>query len=627
MTSITDELRQEIEKVGGACFPSECIELNEVRQVHHVHQNENGQEVGKLDIEKQVATIKNVIERAKENPGLYASPEFTEAVKFIREHDQESWVALRCQIKAGKPYGVLLADIDNATRPDSEGSGERNVAAALINLAVDRGELFYDESTRDAYITVIGDNVTLKVGSMAFLEWLNYEYYKDSGHSSATEGAIKQASCTLSGLCKYDGKPERVFMRSAKHEETGAYYLSMGDEKNRAIEITSTGRRMVDKSPVRFWKPSTASAFSEPAEGGDVNKLWEFCNIPEEDRFLVLAWLLECFRVDTPYPVLELNGVQGSAKSTTESNLRMLVDPSTVNLRSAPKNVEDIFVCAANNHLLAYENLSFLSAKTQDAFCTIATGGGAGGRKFFTNGEEFLVETKRAIIMNGIPSLITAQDLTERSIHLELPRVERYLCEGDLQKGFDTALPEIFGGLLDLFVKTLAKLPTVKTSGRERMVDFCCLGEAMMQSMGHKAGAFTELYNKNRKESVIRSIESSPVASAVLEYAEGFPEGSGIHDGTYQELLDKLLPYKAGSSDGWPQRAKGLANALKRNMPALQEAGIIVKPEQGRRTDRNGRKVFIQKAGAHSAHGVHGLAGNTQRESIAGVPVDDGRPF
>ena len=148
-----------------------------------------------------------------------------------------------------------------------------------------------------------------------------------------------------------------------------------------------------------------------------------------------------------------------------------------------------------------------------------------------------------------------------------------------------------------------------------------------MQSMGHKAGAFTELYNKNRKESVIRSIESSPVASAVLEYAEGFPEGSGIHDGTYQELLDKLLPYKAGSSDGWPQRAKGLANALKRNMPALQEAGIIVKPEQGRRTDRNGRKVFIQKAGAHSAHGVHGLAGNTQRESIAGVPVDDGRPF
>jgi len=92
-------------------------------------------------------------------------------------------------------------------------------------------------------------------------------------------------------------------------------------------------------------------------------------------------------------------------------------------------------------------------------------------------------------------------------------------------------------------------------------------------------------------------------------------------------LLDKLLPYKAGSSDGWPQRAKGLANALKRNMPALQEAGIIVKPEQGKQQNRNGRKVFIQKKCVHGVHGVHCLAGNTQRESIAGVPVDDGRPF
>ena len=259
--------------------------------------------------------------------------------------------------------------------------------------------------------------------------------------------------------------------------------------------------------------------------------------------------------------------------------------------------------------------------------CSMATGGAAGGRTLFTNGEETVLEMKRPVVINGIPSLITAQDLTERSIHIELPRLEQYEGEVNLQAKYKTALPEIFGGLLDLFVKTLATLPNVKITRPPRMVDYCLLGEAMAQSMGHEAGAFTDRYNENRKDSVLRSIESSPVASAVLEYAEGFRDGSDIHDGTYQELLDKLLPYKAGSNEGWPQRAKGLANALKRNIPALQEAGIIVKPEQGRQQSKNGRKVFIQKAGVHDVRSAHDLAGNTQGERIAGVPVDDRRPF
>lgn len=414
-------------------------------------------------------------------------------------------------------------------------------------------------------------------------------------------------------------------MRRAKCEETGAYYLFMGDEKNRVIEITPTGRRMLDKSPVRFWKTSSMSAFPEPVAGGDVNKLWEFCNIPKENQPLVLAWLLECYRVDTPYPVLELNGVMGSVKSTTESRLRTLVDPSTVNLRTAPKSVEDIFVCAANNYLIAYENLSYLPAKWQDAFCTIATGGGSGGRQLFTNGEEYLVEVKRPIIINGIPSLITAQDLTERSIHLELPRVELYLCEGDLQKGFDAALPEIFGGLLDLFVKTLAKLPEVKTSGRERMVDFCRLGEAMMQSMCHKKGTFLELYNENRKDSVIRSIESSPVASAILEMAEESAFDAVFH-GTYKELLDKLIQYKGGDNEGWPKSEKGLANALKRNIPALQEAGVIVIPERGKKSGNKGFTVTLKKS-ERCEHGEHDSAQTSSKEKKSVESVDDGRPF
>ena len=107
MSNITDELRREAEQTGSALFSDEYSKLNDVHRVHYVHQTENGQEVEKQDIEGRVATIKSVIEQAKENPGLYASLEFVEAMKFVRVHDDELWVALRCQIKREKPNGVL----------------------------------------------------------------------------------------------------------------------------------------------------------------------------------------------------------------------------------------------------------------------------------------------------------------------------------------------------------------------------------------------------------------------------------------------------------------------------------------------------------------------------------------
>ena len=221
MKSIIDEIVGEVEKLAATdstFFLSSQNGPNDVHHVHHVHPSENTQEAEKAELEKHIATVESVIERAKENPGLYASTEFIDAMKFIREADDEAWIRCRVKIKREKPSGVLLSDIDEATRPDSEIGGERNVAAAVIALAVGRCDLFYDANTRDAYFTVKDSNDTFKIGSTACSAWLSYEYYKDSGHSSASEGAIKQASCALSGLCKFEGKPERVSMRAAKCE-------------------------------------------------------------------------------------------------------------------------------------------------------------------------------------------------------------------------------------------------------------------------------------------------------------------------------------------------------------------------------------------------------------------------
>ena len=104
-----------------------------------------------------------------------------------------------------------------------------------------------------------------------------------------------------------------------------------------------------------------------PADKGDINLLWRSINVEDTDRVLVLAYLLECWRPDTPFPVLEIVGQQGSGKSETQEFLRRLIDPNRVNLRGAPKNAEDIFVGAGNSWLVSLNNLSGLTPAQQDA--------------------------------------------------------------------------------------------------------------------------------------------------------------------------------------------------------------------------------------------------------------------
>ena len=59
-------------------------------------------------------------------------------------------------------------------------------------------------------------------------------------------------------------------------------------------------------------------------------------NVTEEDRHLLLAFLIECFRRQSPDPLLELTGLQGAAKSDSHRAIRKLIDPNRADLRSAP---------------------------------------------------------------------------------------------------------------------------------------------------------------------------------------------------------------------------------------------------------------------------------------------------
>ena len=106
---------------------------------------------------------------------------------------------------------------------------------------------------------------------------------------------------------------------------------------------------MIDSSdaPVRFERSTTMLPLPKPVHGGSVEEIRPFLNASRDDDWrLMLCWLLFTFQPLGPFPILVIQGEQGSAKTTTSRMLRMLIDPSELDLRSISKNEEDLMVGA-----------------------------------------------------------------------------------------------------------------------------------------------------------------------------------------------------------------------------------------------------------------------------------------
>ena len=433
------------------------------------------------------------------------------------------------------------------------------------------------------------------VNSKEFRAIVEGSIYRQSGKAvpSRTTDAVL---ATLSAHARYEGATQAVHLRVARHMDR--YYIDLCDDRWRVIEVDSKGWRILSSSPVMFTRMPTMRALAEPQPSRRFKPLLEYINIRKDDWILVLTWLIECFRPDTPYLGLSLKGPQGSAKSGTLDMLRDLVDPNQKNRRAKPKSREDLFVSAQNSHMLSYENLSGLSDDMQDGFCTILTGGGFSSRTLYTNQGESLISLKRPVLLNGIEPVVTRPDLLDRFICLGLPKIsaERRRPEADNQQQFDEAKPLILGAILTYFSQALAELPEVKKQklALPRMADFAQLGEAVMRAISKNtskktskkrteskmpSGKFIARFNQNRRSGVEQAIESSSLAESIRSYVTRHPDGI---EGSYAEvepvlLEDWLKTNGPNSKPGdWPKPGKAFGAELRRLEPALEQIGIRV---------------------------------------------------
>ncbi len=538
-------------------------------------------------IEVARAELQRVLSALVTDPKAYLTPIATEALSIIRAYDPIEYEAVRTDIKIANK-AVRVGELDKLVDRHDEGDTQNSFAARLTALAAKYCEMWHD---KDGTPYASLDRKTSadashrehwRIDSIGFREYLGWLAYTELKSTPASD-VLKTCLNALAGIAKFDGKEYAPALRVAK--DASGYWIDLCDEGWRAILITATGWRIMPSPTIRFIRTKAMRPLPVPVVGGDLKPLWRLSNVPAEDQLLVLAWILECYRCDTPYPLLELIGEAGSAKSTTQKTVRTFIDPNKVMLRVKPKNVEDAYVAAGNNHLISYENLSGLTADLSDALCTISTGGGQAGRQYYTNTEEYTIETHNPVIVNGIGAVVTRADLLDRAIALCLATIRARMTEKEHDSALTEAAPGIFGGLLDLFGKTLAILPTVNIppEQRPRMADFAQLGEAMVLATGGKAGDFLALYTQHRCDAIRRTVDSNPVAVACMEFvAKG-----RSHSGTVKQLLEELnrLSVATERGDYWPKYPRGLGDSLRRVAPALRQVGIQISVESKPRRD------------------------------------------
>jgi hypothetical protein len=455
---------------------------------------------------------------------------------------------------------------------------QKSIANEVIKLIVKDCELVHDRQKEPyAILHSGGTRRVIQIASRGFMEWVASKYYA-SKKSALSEASMKTVISTLSGKAVFEGRMVNIFTRIAKTDE--GYWLDLCNDEWESVLINETGWRVLSGgSTPLFARSNSMQAIPTPVQGGSLHTLWSLVNIPKEYQLMVVAWLLECLREDTPHVVMELVGEQGSAKSTTQKLLKMLIDPNAANLRAAPKQVEDVWIGALNSHVVSFENISHLGQDYQDALCVLATGGALTKRTLYTNKDEVIIELRKPIILNGISVNVTAQDLLDRSLHIELPPVQSRLQSRAVEEHFADSQAKIVGALLDQFVAALGVLGRVEIADADkpRMVDFAYLGEAVYQANGIEAGAFVTCYRAMRQKGVHRTIESSPVGLALLTFLENHPNG---WNGKMIELLACLQPFKPIGEANWPKSAKAMGDALRRLSPALRTLGLECKSSQ-----------------------------------------------
>ena len=140
----------------------------------------------------------------------------------------------------------------------------------------------------------------------------------------------------LRALARVNSDVASVWLRVAPTAD--GVVIDVADVGNTRIWVTGDGVKIRnDQTGPLFYRTATMRPLTMPAETGDIEKLRQYINLPDAERWLLIGWLTYVLchprMASVAFPILLLLGDQGSGKSFLCRLIRALLDPGAVTSR------------------------------------------------------------------------------------------------------------------------------------------------------------------------------------------------------------------------------------------------------------------------------------------------------
>lgn len=429
-----------------------------------------------------------------------------------------------------------------------------------------------------AYVDTANGREEVSISSNMFYSIIADDFRKETNGTNVSVKTIRECVFNHQGSILRNLKRMETKLRIHREDDGSVIRVDLGNKDYEYIEITSEGWRICSDGSKYFSRNSSQAELPTPIRGGEIERIFDYCRIPEDKQNLFIAYVVSCF-IDIIHPCLVIQGSAGSGKSTLSTFLKMLIDPCRNNAPSIfPRNESELKDVYNTNYFVAYDNLQRLNAKQSDYLCSIVTGSQVQRRKLYTDSEMCQFDLRQPILLNGISGIVTREDMLDRSIIIDLLPFEKSerRSERQMMKEFKEDLPLILGGIMDILVDVVATYEPDSLYACPRLIDFYEYGYYICEAIEKGRGdVFCDEFQNTmdyQKKTFCRN-------DSFKEVLIGFMENEDNEwKGTVGKLSDDLHSFadEFGVLDELPPTPNRLARELHLIADSLQREGVYI---------------------------------------------------
>jgi hypothetical protein len=519
-----------------------------------------------------------------------------------KEQDQKEHDNLGPQFEAGGNGMGNGSDSDD----DNNNRNKKKIELAFKKAEEIAKPLFKDQyGVCYGWIDISGHREVLRIESGKFKRLLFRLSYNNVGYV-ASRNTIDNWVHIFHAFADFEGPIHQLSSRVTPYN--GDIYYDLTNEIWQCVRITNSGWEILDSTPIPLFVRHNQTAQILPNRNYDPDIFDRFLQIinaatgNQERQILLKVYIISLFVPDIPHVMLVLHGEKGSAKTTLQTLIKLLVDPSKPRLLTIHNDRTEFIQQLAHNYVAYYDNVRGTPDWLSDEACKAVTGVGQTKRKLFTDDDDIIYEYKRCLGFNGINLSLTEPDALDRSIMIDLETIDKSKRkqESEIIAEFQILRPDLLGYILDILVKALQIKPTLQLQNLPRMADFAIWGEAIARAMGYHDMKFLNAYFENIGKQNVEAVEGSILGQTFLKFVDGWYEKSGDYwYHSTSKLLEELNSIAAqtgiNTARYWPKSTDSLTRKLRTIASSLKEGyeiGIdIARDTTGTVSGRKGASI------------------------------------